>query len=245
MSDESSLGHVPSGERWAFDASVAGVFDDMLARSIPDYARMRSLVAAVAARNVYGPGAMVVDLGCSRGGAIAELLDRESPPALRFAEFVGFECSPPMLELARARFEGRRNVTIRAHDLRRDPYPVPIGRAVVTLSVLTLQFTPIEHRQRIVRDVWRSTREGGVFILVEKVLGSSADVDALLVDLHHAEKRAAGYSQDEIDRKRLSLEGVLVPVTARWNEDLLVGAGFSQVECFWRSLNFAAWVAVR
>jgi tRNA (cmo5U34)-methyltransferase len=43
----------------------------------------------------------------------------------------------------------------------------------------------------------------------------------------------------------LSLEGVLVPVTAAWNEYLLRSAGFSHVDCFWRWMNFAAWVAVK
>jgi tRNA (cmo5U34)-methyltransferase len=34
-------------------------------------------------------------------------------------------------------------------------------------------------------------------------------------------------------------------VTAKWNEDLLRDAGFRTVECFWRHLNFAGWVAVK
>jgi len=55
----------------------------------------------------------------------------------------------------------------------------------------------------------------------------------------------AAYTTEQIERKRLALEGVLVPVTARWNEDLLRDAGFRQVECFWRWLNFAGWVGVR
>lgn len=48
----------------------------------------------------------------------------------------------------------------------------------------------------------------------------------------------------EIDRKRLVQEGVLVPVTARRNEELLP-RGFRPVECFWRSMNFTDWVGVR
>lgn len=66
-----------------------------------------------------------------------------------------------------------------------------------------------------------------------------------MVDRYYALKSANGYSRDEIERKRYSLEGVLVPVTARWNEELLTGAGFRQVDCFWRWMNFAAWVAVK
>jgi tRNA (cmo5U34)-methyltransferase len=58
-------------------------------------------------------------------------------------------------------------------------------------------------------------------------------------------KRANGYSEEQIVRKRLALEGVLVPMTARGNEELLATAGFEAIDCFWRWMNFAAWVAVR
>ncbi len=54
-----------------------------------------------------------------------------------------------------------------------------------------------------------------------------------------------GYTQEEIDRKRLSLEGALVPLTAQWNEELLRRCGFQHVDCFWRWMNFAGWVAVK
>ena len=36
----SSVGHEPGGA-WAFDQDVADCFDDMLARSIPQYVEMR------------------------------------------------------------------------------------------------------------------------------------------------------------------------------------------------------------
>ena len=66
-----------------------------------------------------------------------------------------------------------------------------------------------------------------------------------MVDAYLDGKRAAGYTEDQIQRKKLSLEGVLVPVTARWNEELLRMAGFRSVDCFWRWMNFAAWIAVK
>jgi tRNA (cmo5U34)-methyltransferase len=234
-----SLGHLPDG-RWAFDEEVAGVFDDMLERSIPQYETMRGLVFEVGRRFVQ-PGTQIVDLGCSHGAALAPFV-REFGSA---ASYAGVEVSRPMLEAARRRFRAEieaGSVELLDHDLRGS---YPSVEAGLTLSVLTLQFTPIEHRPRIVRDVCRHTIDGGAFVLVEKVLGSSGRVDGLLTELHHGLKRASGYTQEEIDRKRLSLEGVLVPVAAAWNEDLLRGAGFREVECFWRCLNFAAWVAVK
>jgi tRNA (cmo5U34)-methyltransferase len=81
--------------------------------------------------------------------------------------------------------------------------------------------------------------------LIEKVLGESTLLDETMIKLYYEMKIAHGYSQESIDRKRLSLEGVLVPLTSSWNEALLGNAGFNVVDCFWRWMNFAAWVAVK
>jgi len=70
-------------------------------------------------------------------------------------------------------------------------------------------------------------------------------LDEAFVNLFLNIKRENGYPESQIDQKRMSLEGVLVPVTARWNEELLYQEGFTSVDCFWRHLNFAGWVAVK
>jgi tRNA (cmo5U34)-methyltransferase len=111
--------------------------------------------------------------------------------------------------------------------------------------VLTLQFVPVDARPRVLRDVYQSTGPGGAFVLVEKLRGATPELDAQWTEQYEAMKRANGYSQEAIDRKRLSLEGVLVPLTEHENAALLHDAGFTAVEMFWRHLNFAAWVAVR
>ena len=155
------------------------------------------------------------------------------------------DLSEPMIEAAWGNFAGHPHgdrVTIQRADLRHE---FPGVTSSVVLSVLTLQFTPIEYRQRIIRRVFDSLAPGGAFILVEKVLGATARLDEAFVDLFLRIKREHGYSDSQIDRKRLSLEGVLVPVTARWNEELLREEGFASVDCFWRHLNFAGWVAVK
>ncbi len=236
---ESSLGHMPDG-RWAFDDSVTQVFDDMLQRSIPQYGVMRRGVFDVGCQFVQ-PATDIVDLGCSRGEAMAPFVARYGAEN----RYVGVEVSPPMLEACRRRFHepiGSGLMQLLELDLRRKYPRVQSG---VTLAVLTVQFTPVEDRQRIVRDIWQHLVPNGAFIMVEKILGATADLDALMVDRYHQMKRESGYSQEEIDRKRYALEGVLVPMTARWNEELLAQAGFAQIDCFWRWMNFAAWVAVK
>ena len=241
--EATSLGHYPTGPRWEFDAEVARVFEDMLRRSIPQLDVMRGLVSDLACR-YYRPGTSLVDLGASRGDAAAAF--REAA-----IDRGGFSCidlvevSPPMAAICRERF--RDDPRIRVHELDlRTGYPrMERCGASVTLLVLTLQFVPIEHRIRILSDVWRTTVPGGAVILVEKVIGGDPTSASMLVEEYQAMKRRNGYTQEEIDRKAASLEGVLVPVTARWNEDLLRGAGFRSVECFWRCLSFAGWVGVR
>lgn len=230
---------MPEG-KWAFDGDVTDVFNDMLERSIPQYDVMRKTCFDIGRRFVQ-EGTAIVDLGCSRGEAIALLVDQFGA----HNRFIGVDVSEPMLKAARERFEGLircKVVEIQNLDLRTS-YPGAL--ASLTMAVLTIQFTPIEHRLRIMRDVYQHTTQGGAFILVEKILGATADLDALMVRLYYEMKSNAGYSQDQIERKRLSLEGVLVPVTAKWNEEMLKMSGWTQVDCFWRWANFAAWIAVK
>lgn len=232
----------PNG-RWEFDMDVAEVFDDMLARSIPQYEVMRQAVFQVGS-HFQQKDTDIVDLGCSRGEAIAPFVDKFGA----YNRYYLCDVSEPMLEATRQRFKGYINsptqglMKVENFDLR-EGYP-PVS-ASITLSVLTLQFTPIEYRQRILRNVWKHTVSGGVFILVEKVLGATAEIDNLMVSIYYEMKRKNGYTEDQIQRKRLSLEGVLVPVTAKWNEELLKMAGFTYVDSFWRWQNFAGWVAVK
>lgn len=229
------------GEKWEFDASVTAAFDDMLERSIPQYNVMRQACFDLACRYAKRNTA-IVDIGCSRGEAIATLIDKFGA----HNRFVGLEVSKPMLDAARQRFQGLIEcsvVDIREWDLRQRDYP--LSNVSVTLAILTVQFVPIEHRLRLLRNIFQSLNHGGVLILVEKVLGATADIDAAMVDAYYALKAHNGYSQEQIDRKRLSLEGVLVPVTAAWNEEMLRNTGFVEVDCFWRWMNFAGWVATK
>lgn len=230
---------IPDGA-WKFDEGVTAVFEDMLKRSIPQYEVMRKAVYDLACR-FQKPKTDIIDLGCSRGDAIAPLIDNFGASNC----FVLVEVSQPMQEIIQKRFHGYISCGVvrpLMTDLRIE-YPHVL--ASVTLCVLTLQFTPIEYRQRILRDIYKSTLSGGALILVEKVLGSTAEMDRMMVDLYYGMKRENQYTEEQIERKRLSLEGVLVPVTAKWNEELLHMAGFRQVDCFWRWMNFAGWVAVK
>lgn len=223
---------MPEGA-WEFDQSVTEAFDDMLTRSIPNIEDMRRGVTALSA-SFLPKGGVLLDIGCSRGSALAHVLEMRPDVTA-----IGVEISKPMIAAAQQRFAGNDNVTIIEHDLRDG---LPDVTADVTLSILTLQFTPIEYRQRIMKEIQERTSKA--LLLVEKVLGATAEIDNAMVKAYYDMKRSHGYSDEAIERKRLSLEGVLVPVTADWNEDLIRSSGWGSVDAFWRWMNFAGWIAL-
>lgn len=230
---------MPSG-KWEFDGEVASVFDDMLSRSIPQYDVMRRACFDMACKYIQ-PSTDILDLGCSRGESLAFLVDRFGSDN----RYIGIDVSQPMIDAAKDRFKReveRGVVKIDNFDLRAG---FPSVLASVTLCVLTLQFTPIEYRLRIMQDIYDHIMPGGALILVEKVIGGSAKLNASMVDIYYDLKSRNGYSQEQIERKRLSLEGVLVPMTAKWNEEMMSIVGFRQIDCFWRWMNFAGWVAIK
>jgi len=231
---------MPSGDRWQFDQSVTDVFADMLRRSIPQYEVMRRAVFDVGSDFVM-PGTNIVDLGCARGDALADFISAHGSAN----SYVGVDVSAPMLDAVSARFADHITAGVASFSYTDLRTSYPDGEASLTLCVLTLQFTPIEYRQRIVQDMFRNTVPGGAVILVEKVLGATGRLGSVMIKHYYAHKAGNGYSAEEIERKRLALEGVLVPVTARWNEEMLHAAGFQEIDCFWRWMNFAAWVAVK
>lgn len=229
----------PDG-KWKFDENVASCFPDMLKRSIPIYDTMRSLCFNVG-QNYEQRKTCIMDIGCSDGMAIEPFIEKFGANNT----YKLYDVSEPMLAKCRERYkkwEGTGLLEIGNFDIKNG---VPKIDSSIILSVLTLQFTPIEYRHKIVQSVYDALTDGGAFILVEKVLGNTYALDDMLVREYYNIKKSNAYTQEQIASKRKSLEGVLVPITAKWNEALLYDSGFKQVDCFYRYLNFAGWVAVK
>ena len=222
---------------FTFDELVASCFGDMLKRSVPEHDTMRELVSIVGEKYVK-PSTTIVDIGCSWGDAVLPFVERHNSEC----DFSLYDTSKSMLSVCKERYDPIESVKVRYHDICDG---IDDKNVSLILSVLTVQFTPIEKRHRLLRSFYDALNKGGALIYVEKVLGDTTDINEMLVDSYYETKKKNGYTKEQIESKRLSLEGVLVPITAKWNEDLLRKSGFSQVDCFWRSLNFAGWVAVK
>lgn len=239
----SNYDNVIPKDKWEFDESVANCFENMLERSIPQYDVMRKSVTDLAysvinsrpRKEVF----QLLDVGCSDGLMLMYLLDRLGDSGY----YYGVDISDSMLERAKERFNALSNVFIQKCDLREH---FPTGYFDVITSILTVQFTPIEYRQKLIKNIYDSlSAVNGCFLMVEKVLGNSTQLNDLFVTNYYDMKKLNGYSKEQIDRKRLSLEGVLVPITNDWNIQLLKQVGFKQIDVFWRWMNFVGYIAIK
>ena len=236
--------HTPHADgRWAFDESVTANFDTMLSKSIPQYDSMRELTFNLGRNFASTLCGNIVDVGASRGEALAPFVDAK----FYMSDYYALEISEPMLEVLRTRFNGPSQHVV-ATDLRQlsaaSKGMEPQTNSLV-LSILTLQFTPIEYRAKILRTIFKSLKSGGAFLFVEKILGATAEIDELLVKEYYEMKQRNGYSYEDIQRKKASLEGILVPTTDAWNREMLRNAGFNQIDCYYRSMNFAGYIAIK
>ena len=236
----------PEGQKWQFDESVTAAFPEMLQNSIPGYDTMRWTTTELASRLIRsrrtGYTINLLDLGASRGDSFKPLLERF--PELKV---VAYECSDPMRQVL-ASIEGTPE----------NPHPVfsPVDADLrtasftgyyfdIALSILTLMFVPPEHRLSLLQRVYNALIPGGAFFIVEKTLCEYPIANELLFAEYEDMKRRNGYTDEQITRKKLSLEGVLMPFPASTTENMLKSVGFREVQSYWRTLQFCGWVCIK
>lgn len=220
-----------------FDADVARVFPDMVRRSVPGYAELVGL-AGLIARRVAQPGTACYDLGCSLG-AVTRAMLRQVPASVRV---VAVDNAPAMIAGLHQRFAdepGMERVDARCADVSE----VIIEQASLVVLNLTLQFIPPERRLDLLESIRAGLIPGGALILAEKVQVPDNRGGAWMTALHEDFKRANGYSELAIARKRAALERVLVPDSIETHEQRLAAAGFIETTRWFQNLNFVAWVA--
>lgn len=223
-----------------FDDAVAGVFPDMLRRSIPGYTASIEAIGTLARRHVR-EGTRCYDLGCSLGAATLAMRRNIEVPG---CEIQAIDLAPAMVRRCRTLVEqspGPTPVTVMQGDIR----DVKIENASMVVMNYTLQFLPVADRLAIMRKIHAGTVDGGVLVLSEKVTDDDPAIDELLIDLHHEFKRANAYSELEIARKRAALENVLVPETMSVHLQRLREAGYTRCGVWLKYFNFLSILALR
>ncbi|WP_187648200.1 carboxy-S-adenosyl-L-methionine synthase CmoA [Nitrosophilus labii] len=225
----------PIKKQFEFDEEVASVFDDMINRSVPFYKEVLELVSTLAVKNVENNG-LIYDLGCSTGSTLIEIF-AISGKKLRL---VGLDSSKAMIERAKRKAKAY-NATIEF--IEGDILEFSFEKADLFISNYTLQFIRPLKRDKLVKKIYNSLKEDGIFIFSEKVISEDKILNKQLIDIYFDFKKRQGYSDFEIMQKREALENVLVPYSVKENEEMIKNAGFKYCETIFRWANFVTFFA--
>jgi tRNA (cmo5U34)-methyltransferase len=221
-----------------FSSKVAGVFDDMVNRSVPYYEEMQRMVGELAADHAK-ENTKIYDLGCSTGTTLIHMDQTVGDNV----QFVGVDDSKDMLEKCRAKLtqmEFKHPYELMVADLNQD---VKIENASVVVLVLTLQFVRPINRERLVKQIFNGLQSDGALILIEKILAEDSRFNRDFIKYYYDMKRRHHYSEMEISQKREALENVLIPYKLSENITLLRDAGFEHCETFFKWYNFTGIIA--
>ncbi len=223
-----------------FDDAVVNVFPDMIGRSVPGYATIIQAIGLLA--DYYTPAhGICYDLGCSLGAAS---LSMRAQISAADCKIIAVDNSPAMIAQFRQQYQVEANkavIEIHCADIR----DIDIHQANVVVVNFTLQFIPVADRLRFLSKIYHGLCPGGILILSEKIHFTDSKQQQLQTDMHHAFKKAQGYSELEISQKRLALENVLIPETVATHQQRLYQAGFSSAEVWFAYFNFTSLIALK
>ena len=243
-SSHNNSDNVGSVGSFKFDARVAGVFNDMISRSVPGYQQILEMLPTLVKHiNVKSDKQQYYDLGCSLGAgmlAISQGLDEQHHST---CPIIGVDNSADMLSEAQKRlapFE-QFNFELKQQNIQQ----TNIENATLVLMNFTLQFIPLDERNKIITAIYQGLNTGGALILSEKIKSEDQQTHQLLTDIHHQYKADQGYSQLEIAQKRDAIENVLIPETLNTHIRRLKNAGFATVTPWIQNLQFISILAVK
>ncbi len=223
-----------------FNKKVTEVFDDMIERSVPGYGITISMLGIIAAKYSQADS-YCYDLGCSLGASTLSMRRNIKQPG---CSIVSVDNSKPMIEKCQERIAADYS-KVPVELVCADILDVPIKKASIVMLNFTLQFIAPEKRESLLKKIFEGMLPGGVLILSEKVSFEEKKAEALNVELHHTFKKAQGYSEMEISRKRTALENVLIPETVAIHRQRLKNAGFQTSTVWFQCFNFMSIAAVK
>jgi tRNA (cmo5U34)-methyltransferase len=223
---------------WRFDKNVSKAFDSHVHKSVPFYDELQRMVIELSEYFVRDHS-VVYDLGSSTGTTL-ELLS-QAHAGKKDVQFIGFDLSKFMVKEARKKVN-RPNVRFHHKDIMDADFSPP---ADFLTSLFTMQFLTLAERRKLLMRIHDGLIEGGGLLIVEKVSAEHSCFEEIWTELYWDFKRRQGLTPEQILEKANSIRGVLKPLTADENIDLLSQTGFSRMEVFFKWYNWAGFLAVK
>lgn len=229
---------------WTFKSkNIAEHFDDHVAHSVPLYHEIQRMTLELS-NYFLRDNDTVIDIGVSTGTTIKNI-DRKSPR--KNLRYIGIDESQEMLDVANQNLKGIENVELINSNLNLGFDTVKLTGKTVSLaiSLFTLQFINLEHREFLLRSLYHALRPGGALIMVEKVIGATAQFNEIMIDLYQDMKIRNGLNPIDNQKKSKSLRGIMSPISVDHNQLLLRKCGFDSIDMIFKWYNFAGFIAIK
>jgi len=223
-------------KQFEFDKEVANVFDDMIDRSVPFYKENLNLSINVI-KNYLQKEDKILDLGSSTGTFLINLAKLNLNLKL-----VGIDNSTAMIERAKNKAKAFGvNIDFKEKNFMEDEFGI---NKLITANY-TIQFIRPIKREKLIKKIYDSLEDNGIFLMSEKLISEDKKLNKLLIDEYYDYKKQKGYSEYEISKKREALENVLIPYSETENREMLKNAGFKHIETIFRWCNFSTFLAFK
>jgi tRNA (cmo5U34)-methyltransferase len=225
---------------FVFDDKVAGIFDDMIQRSVPGYSTVIAMTKVIA-EQYAAENSVCYDLGCSLGASTLAMrrgIDKDN------CRIIAVDNSPAMVNKCRD-IVLADTCDVPVEVIQSDILDVDIENASMAVMNFTLQFLSPAMRDEMIQKIYDGMLDGGVLVLSEKIAYEDEDENNFQIDMHHNFKKLYGYSDLEISQKRKSLENVLIPDTLETHRKRLKRAGFKKCRVWFKCFNFISLAAFK
>ncbi|MDX8388360.1 MAG: carboxy-S-adenosyl-L-methionine synthase CmoA [Ghiorsea sp.] len=226
------------GLPFSFDADVTRVFEDMIKRSVPGYGLTLQMIAEIAALYAQDKSKLY-DLGCSLGASTLAMAHGIKADG---CQIISVDNSEAMVSQC---VENVRQSQVPVSVVQGNIQDIDFEDASVVTLNFTLQFIPKKERLYLIERIYTGMRKGGVLVLSEKVSFDDVFEQQQHILLHESFKKAQGYSEMEVSRKRQSLENVLVPEAIEAHHARLQDAGFEKSQTWFQCFNFVSMLAYK
>ena len=216
---------------WVFDEHVAPEFDKHVRKSVPNYTHVQELAETFSDWFTY-PSSTVIDFGASTGETLRRIKRRHT----KELTLIGYDNSQAMINQAKL-----KGIDITFADLEK---PLDFPNISYAVSLYTLQFLRPYARNALLKRIYHCLENCGGMFVVEKVLGSTAQMQDILQQLYWEMKAKNGFSSEQIINKAKALRGCMYPKTVADNEAEFQSLGFN-FEIVFKESQFCGWLLTK
>jgi len=230
MSDAAS----PTVQEHFSDSEAVARYAEGPPRFVPGFHDIHRMALVLLRERVPEDGRLLV-LGA--GGGLELKSFAESSPGW---SFTGVDPSAEMLALARASVAAEAERTELVEGYIED---APAGPFDGATCLLTLHFLDRDERRRTLREIRRRLVPGAPFIAAHSSFPQDPEARPLWLDRYRNFAIAGGAEAGDAEHWRQAVEERLTLLDPGEDEELLAGAGFVGVTCFYAAFTWRGWVA--